>query len=172
MVHKANVLRLGDGLFLEACRQVAKRFPDIRVDDLHVDAFATHLVREPERFDVVVTTNMFGDILANEAAGLVGGLGLAPGLNVGERYAMAQAAHGSAPDIAQSHAANPIAEILSGKMLLSWLAESFQVPALELAARDVDGAIRSTLLEGKTLTADLGGRATTIEFTEAVLSRI
>jgi 3-isopropylmalate dehydrogenase len=171
-VHKANVLRMGDGLFLDCCRRVAKRFPDVRMEDLHVDACAALLVLRPQQFDVIVTTNMFGDILSNEAASLVGGLGLAAGLNVGKAHAMAQAAHGSAPDIEDLHIANPIGEVLSGKMLLSWFAERRGLPALDLAARDIDDAIRRIVGEGRTLTPDLGGRASTRSFTEAVLAAL
>ena len=121
LVHKANVLKLGCGLFLESCRSVASDYPDVRVDDYHVDAFAMHLIMHPQDFDVVVTTNLFGDVLSDEAAGLVGGLGLAPGLNAGDDHAMAQAVHGSAPDIAGQGKANPVASILSLAMLLDWL---------------------------------------------------
>jgi 3-isopropylmalate dehydrogenase len=151
---------------------VAKRFPAVAMNDLHVDACASLLVLRPQEFDVIVTTNMFGDILSNEAASLVGGLGLAPGLNVGESHAMAQAAHGSAPDIEDLHVANPIAEVLSGKMLLSWFAERLDLPALDLAAEDIERAIRMTVEDGRTLTPDLGGRATTAAFTEAVLAAV
>jgi 3-isopropylmalate dehydrogenase len=171
-VHKANVLRMGDGLFLDCCRRVAKRFPAVAMNDLHVDACASLLAIRPQEFDVVVTTNMFGDILSNEAASLVGGLGLAPGLNVGKSRAMAQAAHGSAPDIEDLHVANPIAEMLSGKMLLSWFAERLDLPALDLASEEIERAIRMTVEDGRTLTPDLGGRATTAAFTEAVLAAL
>jgi 3-isopropylmalate dehydrogenase len=171
-VHKANVLRLGDGLFLQCCRRVAKDFPDVQLDDLHVDAFAAALVQRPQQFDVIVTTNMFGDILSNEAASLVGGLGLAPGLNVGSKFAMAQAAHGSAPDIAHLRAANPVAEILSGTLLLRWLGDLHELPGLQQAAADIDFAIRETLRDGQVLTPDLAGTATTQAFTDAVLRRI
>lgn len=171
-VHKANVLRLGDSLFLKSCQRVARDFPDVSLDDLHVDAFAAALVQRPQQFDVIVTTNMFGDILSNEAAALVGGLGLAPGLNLGDRFAMAQAAHGSAPDIEHLHVANPVAEILSGKLLLSWLAGLHNLPGLHQAAADIDSAIRAAFDDGQTMTSDLGGTATTAAFTEAVLRRL
>ncbi|MBI3997406.1 MAG: isocitrate/isopropylmalate dehydrogenase family protein, partial [Armatimonadetes bacterium] len=106
-VHKANIFRHGCGMFLEECRKAQTAHPDVQLNDYHVDAFAMHLIRSPQLFDVVVTTNLFGDILSDEAAGLIGGLGLAPSLNVGDHFAMAQAAHGSAPDLAGRGVANP-----------------------------------------------------------------
>ncbi len=163
LVHKANVLRKSDGLFLSVCRAVAAGYPDIEVDDHHIDAAAMYLVVRPERFDVIVTTNMFGDILSDEAAGLVGGLGLAPGLNAGIDRAMAQATHGSAPDIAGRGIANPVAEILSGAMLLEWLSASRQEPALREAALRIRHAVDAVLTDGTVLTPDLGGTATTAE---------
>ena len=171
-VHKANVLRRGDGLFLECCRDVAAENPDIAFDDFLVDAFAMRLILRPEVTDVVVTTNMFGDILSDEAAGLVGGLGLAPGLNIGDDHAMAQAVHGSAPDIAGQGIANPIAEILSGSLLLRWLSRVHGQPDLIAAADDVDLAIAATLASGDTRTPDLGGTATTESLTRAILAAL
>lgn len=171
-VHKANVLRRGDGLFLECCRQVAAENPDIAFDDFLVDAFAMRLILRPADTDVVVTTNMFGDILSDEAAGLVGGLGLAPGLNVGDGHAMAQAVHGSAPDIAGRGIANPIAEILSGALLLRWLSSVHAQPMLVAAADSVESAIASTLASGEVRTPDLGGTATTETLTAAILAAI
>lgn len=172
IVHKANVLRKGDGLFIECCRDVARDYPDIEVDDFHVDAAAMHLVMRPDTFDVIVTTNMYGDILSDEAAGLVGGLGLAPGLNVGDEHAMAQATHGSAPDIAATRSADPIAEVLSGSMLLGWLAERVGEPRLAGAAAAVDAAAGRVLQEGRFLTPDLGGTATTAAMAGAIASAL
>src|SRR5512138_1023644 len=124
-VHKDTVFKLGCGMFVEECRRAAQEFPDVHVDDVIVDTFAMRLVRDPQSFDVVVTTNMFGDILSDEAAGLVGGLGMAPGLCIGDGdIAMAQATHGSAPDIAGKGIANPYAMIESTRMLLAWLGHS------------------------------------------------
>ncbi len=121
-VHKDTVFKLGCGMFVEECRKLAPEYPDVRVDDVIVDTFAMRLVRDPQSFDVVVTTNMFGDILSDEAAGLVGGLGMAPGLCIGDGdIAMAQATHGSAPDIAGRGIANPYAMIESTRMLFDWL---------------------------------------------------
>lgn len=172
IVHKANVLSRGDGLFLDCCREVAEKYPDVSVEDYHVDACAMALITRPEEFDVIATTNMFGDILSDEAAGLVGGLGLAPGLNVGDRYAMAQATHGSAPDIAHLGIANPVAEILSGKLLLDWLAQRLTMQGLRKAASDIELAVESTLRDGRSLTLDLGGSKSTQVMTEAILEHL
>jgi 3-isopropylmalate dehydrogenase len=172
IVHKANVLRRGDGLFLESCRAVAAEYPDLAVDDMLVDAFAMRLILRPQDYDVVVTTNMFGDILSDEAAGLVGGLGLAPGLNVGDDHAMAQAVHGSAPDISGRGIANPIAEILSGALLLRWLGSRAQSDVLSAAAGDIERAIGVTLAVGAQVTPDLGGSASTDSLTAAIVDAI
>jgi 3-isopropylmalate dehydrogenase len=171
-VHKANVLRRGDGLFLEAVREIAGEFPDIELETCHVDASAMFLVMRPQTFDVIVTTNLFGDILSDEAAGLVGGLGLASGLNVGRDHAMAQATHGSAPDISHLHIANPTAEILSGAMLLQWLAGIESMPLLAAAADSIQVAVLAVLREGEDVTPDLGGTATTQQMTAAIVARL
>jgi homoisocitrate dehydrogenase len=160
-VHKANVLKVSDGLFRQAVLDVAKDYPQIAVDELLVDAMAMHIVRDPEHFDVIVTTNLFGDILSDEASALVGGLGVAPSANLGERVAVFEPVHGSAPDIAGTGVANPIGAILSAAMLLDHIGKS-------IAAQRVWTAIRHTLSEG-VLTQDLGGKATTSEITRAVL---
>lgn len=170
-VHKASVLRRGCGLFLEACRAVARDYPDVALEDMHVDAVALELVRHPQRFDVLVAENMFGDILSNEAAGLVGGLGLAPGLNVGPTHALAQAAHGSAPDIAGKGLANPVAEILSGAMLLDWLGRTRGDPAARAAAARVERAVLEALAEGVG-TPDIGGSNGTAEVGRAVAEKL
>jgi 3-isopropylmalate dehydrogenase len=171
-VHKANVLRRGDALFLECCRTVAAEYPDITLNDCHVDACALYLITRGSDFDVIATTNMFGDILSDEAAGLVGGLGLAPSLNQGDNQAMAQAVHGSAPDIAHLHSANPVAEILSGKLLLDWLAAPCSLPALLDVGRAINGAIERVLAAGTALTPDLGGTARTDEMTRAIVDAL
>ncbi len=171
-VHKANVLRRGDGLFLECCRQVASEFPDVTLDDVHVDAFALYLITRPHDFDVIATTNLYGDILSDEAAGLVGGLGLAPALNAGDRYAMAQAVHGSAPDIEHLHCANPVAEILSAALLLAWLAERQNLPPLAASGASIENAVANALKNGTRLTPDLGGTASTEEMSEVILTAI
>ena len=172
LAHKANVLWRGDGLFLKVCREVAADYPEITVDDRHVDALALDLVLDPSRFQVIITTNMFGDILSDEAAGLVGGLGLAPGLNVGPDVAVAQAVHGSAPDIAGRGIADPIAEILSGQLLLAHLAGRRADERLAAAAAAVTSAVEDAVADGGILTPDLGGSASTLEFAEAIADRI
>lgn len=174
IVHKSNVLRISDGLFVEACRRVgAEGYPEVAVDDMHVDAAATAMITEPSAFDVVVTTNMFGDILSNEGAGLVGGLGLSPSLNQGTAKAMAQASHGSAPSLARTNTANPVAAILSGQMLLAWIANRHDDDALAAAATRVDTAVRAVLAaDPKQLTPDLGGTGTTTSLTEAIVSAL
>lgn len=166
-VHKANVLRRGDGLFLECCREVAGQYPDVALDDVHVDAAAYFLVRDPVRYDVLVTTNLFGDVLSDLAAGLVGSLGVAPSLNAGDRHAMAQAVHGSAPDIAGRGVANPTAEILSVAMLFEWLGRRYEDSAATHAASLLERAVRLALARG-VRTPDLGGTAGTAEFARAV----
>ena len=171
-LHKANVLRRGDGLFLDACRAVAEDHPAVAFDDVHADAFALHVLKDPARFDVLVTTNLFGDVLSDLTAGLVGGLGLAPGLNVGDDHAMAQATHGSAPDISGKGIANPVAEILSGAMLLSWLGGRHDDPALEAASATIHAAVEATLADPAVRTPDLGGSGTTASFTDALIGRI
>jgi 3-isopropylmalate dehydrogenase len=172
LVHKANVLRLGCGLFLDTCRAVATDYPDVQVDDFHVDAFAMHLVMRPTDFDVIVTTNLFGDVLSDLSAGLIGGLGLAPGLNAGHERAMAQAVHGSAPDIAGRGSANPIASILSLAQLLDWLGTRHtDLAATNLGAR-LWTAVETVLATGAVKTPDLGGKATTTDMTEAIVEAL
>lgn len=167
VVHKANVIRLGTGLFLDTCRTVAKEYPEVRVDDEHVDAMAAHLVRRTRDFDVIVTTNMFGDILSDLAAELTGSLGLAPSINAGDDRAMAQAAHGSAPDIAGKGIANPTGILLSSAMLLHWLGGRHNDPRLVRAAGDIERAVEAVYGEGA-CTPDLGGTLSTTEFARAV----
>ncbi|TSD98053.1 isocitrate/isopropylmalate dehydrogenase family protein [Skermania sp. ID1734] len=171
VVHKANVLTLTTGLFLNVCREVAQHYPDVAVDDEHVDAMAAHLVRRGDTFDVVVTENLFGDILSDLAGELSGSLGLAASLNCSENRAMAQAAHGAAPDIAGHNRANPTALMLSAAMLLRWLAEHGHGASLGLAAKRIEHSISETFAAG-VATADLGGRASTSEFTERVLAQL
>ena len=171
-VHKANVLRRGDGLFLACCREVASEYPDIKLDDFLVDAFAMRLITRPAEHDVIVTTNMFGDILSDASAGLVGGLGLAPGLNIGEDHAMAQAVHGSAPDISGHGIANPIAEILSGALLFGWLGRSADLAGLRDAGHDIDAAVARVLSARDRLTPDLGGTASTTALTASIVAQL
>lgn len=165
VIHKANVLDYTDGLFLEAAREVVKDYPDIEYRELIVDAAAMWLVMYPESFEVIVTTNMFGDILSDVTAGLVGGLGMAPSGNVGDDICIFEPVHGSAPDIAGKGIANPSACILSAAMMLEWLGE-------EDAAKMIEAAVLKVLKEGKVLTPDLKGKATTVEFADAVAATL
>ena len=164
-VHKANVLDKTCTIFQEACRSVAEEYTDIKYNEQIVDACAMRMILNPEYFDVIVTTNMFGDILSDEAAGLVGGLGLAPSGNIGEKYAIYEPVHGSAPDIAGKGIANPIANILSAGLMLGWLGEN-------KSAKMIEDAVLKVLVEGKTLTPDLGGSASTKEIAAAIASKI
>ena len=172
MVHKANVLKMTDGLFTRTIREVSQDFPDITLDERLVDAMAADLIRRPDAFDVVVTTNMYGDILSDEAAALAGGLGLAGALNAGSDHAVAQAVHGSAPDIAGQGTANPVALILSAAMLLEWLSIRKNRPDLLDAATQVRTAIDYTLARPANHTPDLGGNATTESITRAILDAL
>ncbi|MDR6671225.1 isocitrate/isopropylmalate family dehydrogenase [Rhizobium sp. 1399] len=172
VVHKANVLKLSDGLFLETVRSVAVEFPSVEIEEQLVDATAALLVRAPAKFDVVLTTNMFGDILSNEAAEIAGGLGMAPSLNAGADRAMAQAAHGSAPDIAGQNCANPAGLILSTAMLLNWLGHRSRRPELIEAATAIEQAIDTALSDPARCTPDQGGSATTVQFTDAIIHKL
>ncbi len=171
IVHKANVLKLGDGLFLDECQAVARGSPGIAVDDIIVDAMMAHVVRAPQRFDVIVTTNMFGDILSDLTAELSGSLGLGGSLNAGTHHAMAQAAHGSAPDIAGTDSANPFSLILSGAQLLAWLGRRRQEKKFELAADAIDRAVEAAIAAGE-VTRDLGGKLGTRESGAMLAARI
>jgi isocitrate dehydrogenase (NAD+) len=166
LVHKANILKFSQGLFLDTGRKVAREYGGrVEFEERIVDAMAMNLVLNPERFDVIVTTNLFGDILSDEISGLVGGLGLAPGANIGLHGAIFEAVHGTAPDIAGKGIANPGALILAGCMLLEHLGQG------ERALR-VRRALESVIREGKTVTRDLGGTASTDEFTDAIIARL
>jgi isocitrate/isopropylmalate dehydrogenase len=161
IVTKSNVLKMTDGLFRNAAQSGARDYAGIEVEEVLVDAMASLLVREPERFDVVVTSNMFGDILSNLAAELAGGLGVAGSLNAGDGFAIAQASHGSAPDIAGRGTANPVALILSTAMLIGWIGKRQENEAAILAAHAMERAVDAALASGGALTADLGGSAST-----------
>lgn len=156
-VHKANIMKLSDGLFLECCRSVAKEYPEIEFNDMIVDAMAMRLVQVPENYDILVCPNLYGDILSDLCAGLVGGLGVAPGANIGSDIAVFEPVHGSAPDIAGQNKANPLAMILSGTMMLEHLGER------EAAAR-IRQSVNLLLEERQNVTCDLGGQASTDEF--------
>ena len=170
--HKEPVYRLACGMFAEECRKVAKEFPDVAFEEAMIDTISMKLVMAPQQYDVVVTTNQFGDILTDIGAGLVGGLGLAPGLCVGERQAMAQATHGSAPDIAGRGLANPYAMIMSGQMLMAWLGRKHNEPKAVAAAALIQKAVDQVIADGKTLTKDLGGTASTQQMGEAVAAAV
>jgi len=163
-VHKANVLRLGDGLFLDCVREVAGGYPEIDYEEILVDAMCAHLVRRPADFDIVCTTNMYGDILSDLASELAGGIGLAASLNAGREHAMAQAQHGSAPDLAGQDAANPASLIGSAAMLLKWLGARRGDGSLAAAARDMELGLEVALGKAETRTRDLGGLLGTAAF--------
>ncbi len=170
-VHKDTVFKLGCGMFAEECRKVAQEFPDVRVDDVIVDTMAMRLIRDPQTFDVIVTTNMFGDILSDEAAGLVGGLGMAPGLCIGEgSFAMAQATHGSAPDIAGKGVANPFAMIESTRMMVEWLGHNRGNTAAVQAAALMKTGIATALANPATRTKDIQGTGNTADMTRGILA--
>ncbi len=171
IVHKANVLKIGDGMFIEECRAVAANYPQVAVEDFIVDAMMAHVVRKPQRFDVVVTTNMFGDILSDLTAELSGSLGLAGSLNSGDRYAMAQASHGSAPDIAGTDKANPFSLILSSAQLLEWHGNRTGKAQFRRAAKAIEAGIEAAVAAGET-TRDIGGRLGTAETGEALAARL
>ena len=164
----------GDGLFLEEVRKASRNFPKIRLNDGLVDSVGMQLVTRPEAFDVIVTTNMFGDILSDVAAGMVGGLGLAPSLNSGEKYAMAQSVHGSAPDIAGKGIANPTAEILSTAMLLRWIHSKTGNESAKKTADEIESAtyIALSSTNPKKLTVDLGGQASTTTFSKDIIDAL
>ena len=172
VVHKANVLKVSDGLFLSEVRKSAQRYPDVALDEVLVDAMAAMLVRQPGNYDVVLTTNMYGDILSDEASELAGGLGLAASVNAGDGHAVAQAVHGSAPDIAGKGIANPAALMLSAGMLLEWLGARRDADGLTAAAKHLEGAVDAVLALPANHTPDLGGSATTERFADAVAEAI
>ena len=164
-IHKANIMKLGDGLFLESTRKVAREFTDITYDERIVDAACMHLVMYPEKLDVLLLPNLYGDIVSDLCAGLVGGLGVVPGANFGKDAAVFEAVHGSAPDIALKNLANPTALLLSGLMMLDHLGERD-------ASTRIRTALDTVLMAGQVRTRDLGGSASTTEFTEAIIRQL
>ena len=168
-IHKANVMKLTDGIFLDACRFVSSKYKDISYKEMLVDACAAHIIRDPSQFDIIVTTNMFGDILSDLATELSGSLGLAGSLNAGKKNAMAQAQHGSAPDIAGQNIANPISLILSTSMLLNWIGKRKKIQNLILASDLMDKSVTNLLENEGNLTRDLGGTASTQEITKNLI---
>ncbi|MCR2043057.1 isocitrate/isopropylmalate dehydrogenase family protein [Anaerosalibacter massiliensis] len=165
LVHKANIMKLSDGLFLKCGKKIAEEYTDIEFEDIIVDAMSMKLVQNPQDYDLIVAPNLYGDILSDLSAGLVGGLGLAPGANIGEDIAIFESVHGSAPDIAGKNIANPISAILSGAMMLKYIGE------LEAASK-VERALANTIKDERKLTADLGGTFGTEQFTEEIISNI
>jgi 3-isopropylmalate dehydrogenase len=170
--HKEPVYRLACGMFAEECRKVAKEYPDVNFNEGMIDTVSMKLAMAPHQYDVVVTTNQFGDILSDIGAGIVGGLGLAPGLCVGERQAMAQCTHGSAPDIAGKNIGNPYAMIMSGQMLLQWLGRKHKNEKASAAADLILKAVEKVIAEEKSLTRDLGGKAGTTDMGDAIAAAV
>jgi isocitrate dehydrogenase (NAD+) len=164
-IHKANIMKLSDGLFLESTRKVSREFTDIAYDERIVDAACMQLVMRPEKFDVLLLPNLYGDIVSDLCAGLVGGLGVVPGANMGVDCAVFEAVHGSAPDIADQNLANPTALLLSGLMMLDHIGEGER-------AKRIRAALERVLIAGVSRTADLGGTASTTEFTDAICREI
>lgn len=165
VVHKANILKLTDGLFLEAAREISRDYPDIILEETIIDNMCMQLVTKPENYKVIVTMNLYGDILSDLAAGLVGGLGIAPGANIGDDIAIFEAVHGSAPDIAGQNKANPLALILSGIEMLKYM-------NLDVYADKIQNAVLKTLKTSGLKTADLGGNSTTTEFTDKIIENL
>jgi isocitrate dehydrogenase, NAD-dependent, mitochondrial type len=161
-IHKANIMKMSDGLFLNCFREVARDYPEIEADDMIVDNACMQMVMDPNQFDVLLLENLYGDIMSDLGAGLVGGLGIVPGANIGEEIAVFEAVHGSAPNIAGRGIANPTALIQTAVLMLKHIGE-------REAADKIQNALEKILAEGQTLTRDLGGDATTIEFTEAII---
>jgi len=164
-IHKANIMKLSDGLFLTSTRKVAADYPEIEYKEMIVDNTCMQLVLDPHQFDVLLLPNLYGDVVSDLAAGLVGGLGVVPSGNLGEQTALFEAVHGTAPDIAGKGLANPTAILMSGLMMLDHLGETE-------AAQRIEGALRSVYREGRTLTRDVGGSATTEEFTGAIITAL
>lgn len=164
-VHKANIMKLSDGLFLRMAKEVSEEYKEIEFEDVIVDAMSMKLVLDPKRYDVLVMPNLYGDIISDMAAGLVGGLGLVPGANIGEEVAVFEPAHGSAPDIAGGNKANPSAIILSAVMMLNYMGE-------KEAGKKIEKALAKVIREGKYVTVDLGGKTGTEEFAEAIIAEM
>jgi len=164
-VHKANIMRLSDGMFIESCRQVADRWPSIKYEELVIDNATMKLTMNPNQFDVLVLPNLYGDIVSDLCAGLIGGLGLTPSANIGENVAIFEAVHGTAPDIAGQNKANPTALLLSACMMINHL-------GMHEHGSRIQNAVLETIREGKTLTGDLGGKSSTSDFADAIISKL
>ena len=170
-VHKSNVMRKTDGLFAKTCEQVSKSYPKIAFEHMYVDACAMNLIRQPDAFDVIVTTNLFGDILSDEASQVVGGLGMAPAANIGDKFALFEPVHGAAFDISGKQVANPSSFILSAKMMFEWLGTKNNDKSCYHAAKSIEDAVYGIVKDG-IKTKDIGGDKSTKEFTQNVISRI
>jgi 3-isopropylmalate dehydrogenase len=164
-------MRKTDGLFARSCDEIAKQFPKIQFEQMYVDACAMNLIRQPEAFDVIVTTNLFGDILSDEAAQVVGGLGMAPAANIGDDFALFEPVHGAAFDIAGKQAANPSSFILSAKMMFEWLGMKNDDKSCFEVAKKIESSVYGVVKEG-IKTKDIGGNKTTMEFTQQVISKL
>ena len=165
MIHKANVVRATEGLFLETAKEVAKEFPGVAMDDANVDAICMWLLKDPEKYGVLVATNLFGDIISDLCAQMVGGLGFGCSGNIGEKLAVFEPTHGSAPKYAGQYKVNPIATILAAKMMLEWLGET------AMAAR-IEGAVAAVIAEGKVRTYDMGGASSTLDMARAIAAKL
>lgn len=170
-IHKANVMRISDGLFRDVCRTVSKNYPDIAFNELYVDAASMRLIKEPQEFDVLCTCNMFGDILSDEAAQLIGGLGMAPGANIGDTFALFEPIHGSAPNRAGKQTANPISMILSAKMMMDWLGEKYNDKKCLQAGAAIENGVVYALRNGQSV-PDCGGKTTTVGMAEAIAAAL
>ncbi len=170
-VHKSNVMRVTDGLFAKACLDVSKDYPDISFEEMYVDACAMNLIRQPEKFDVIVTTNLFGDILSDESSQVVGGLGMAPAANMGDNFALFEPVHGAAFDIAGQNIANPSSFLLSIKMMLDWLGVKHNDPKCFEVAKKLESTIFALVKSG-VKTKDIGGDKTTAEFTKYITDNL
>ncbi|MCW4024314.1 MAG: isocitrate/isopropylmalate dehydrogenase family protein [Candidatus Bathyarchaeota archaeon] len=170
-IHKANVMRVTDGLFRDVCRGVAKEYSDIAFNELYVDAASMRLIKEPHAFDVLCTCNMFGDILSDEAAQQIGGLGMAPGANIGDNFALFEPIHGSAPNRAGKQTANPISMILSAKMMFDWLGEKYQDPKCIEAGKAIENGVLYAL-RNKQSVPDCGGTTTTLGMAKAIAAAL
>ena len=170
-VHKSNVMRITDGLFAKACADVSKDYPEIEFEEMYVDACAMNLIRQPEKFDVIVTTNLFGDILSDESSQVVGGLGMAPAANLGDSFALFEPVHGAAFDIAGQNIANPSSFLLSIKMMLDWLGTKHDDPKCFEVAAKLESTIFDLVKSG-IKTKDIGGDKTTAEFTKQITDNL
>lgn len=171
-IHKANVLRFSDGLFLECAREVSKKYPDVEYKEQIVDSMSALIIRDPSIFDVILATNLFGDNLSDAASEIAGGLGLAESINAGDNYCIAQAQHGSAPDIAGRNIANPVSLIGSTAMLLDWLGKKNNEEKLKKISIMIEDAIDKTVINKETRTPDLGGKLSTTEFTKKLIENL